>query len=135
MMNQLCLFEQDYLNELKPVKHWKYNTQVVVYYDRYLINRRGQVYDTKKCRYSKTQINGTGYLQVDIQHDGKHYKPYLHRLVACTFIKCIDKIKYNQVNHIDSNKLNPHFLNLEWVTHSENMKHIHKIDDNQLEMF
>ena len=135
MMNQLSLFEQEYLYELKPVKHWKYNTQVVVYFYRYLINRRGQVYDTKKCKYSKTQKNGTGYLQVDINDNGKKYKFQVHRLVACTFIKCIDKIKYNQVNHIDGDKLNPHVCNLEWVTHSENMKHIHKINDNQLEMF
>jgi hypothetical protein len=27
------------------------------------------------------------------------------------------------VNHLDGNKLNNHYTNLEWVTQSENMKH------------
>lgn len=29
------------------------------------------------------------------------------------------------INHIDSNPLNNHFLNLEWCTHQENMDHMH----------
>jgi len=31
-----------------------------------------------------------------------------------------------EVNHLDGDKLNCHFKNLEWSTHSENMLHAHR---------
>lgn len=48
-------------------------------------------------------------------------KEYAHRLVAQYFID--NPYDKEQVNHIDSDKLNNHYTNLEWVSQEENMKH------------
>ena len=45
----------------------------------------------------------------------------VHREVAKLFIE--NKENKPQVNHIDGDKLNNHYLNLEWVNNSENQIH------------
>jgi hypothetical protein len=57
--------------------------------------------------------------------NGKVKQHYVHRLVATAFLS--NSLNKEQVNHIDGNKLNNHVSNLEWVSQSENMKHIFKI--------
>jgi hypothetical protein len=61
--------------------------------------------------------NSTGYLRVKLNK-----KWYLvHRLVALYFLE--NKENKTQVNHKDENKLNNNFLNLEWVSHRENIEY------------
>jgi hypothetical protein len=55
----------------------------------------------------------------------------IHRLVAHAFCPRPEHLKdvpYDelQVNHIDGNKQNNHYTNLEWCTSSENHKHGHR---------
>ena len=53
--------------------------------------------------------------------NGKHYRRYIHRLVAEAFL---EKTKGAvEVNHIDGNRLNNSVANLEWVTKKENIDH------------
>ena len=48
---------------------------------------------------------------------------YTHRLVASLFLHNPDPKIYTEVNHIDGNKCNNHWSNLEWVTHEQNVDH------------
>ena len=134
-MKQLTLFEENYLLQFVPIKHWAYNCEVIEHINnRYGINKRGEVYDFKNNKTRTPFESSNGYLNISIQRQDGTTKSYLHhRLVACTFLENTNKLKYNQVDHIDENKYNNHLLNLKWVTHSQNNKL--KIKNNQLEMF
>ena len=67
----------------------------------------------------KTSVSHRGYERVGL-HGGK-VTVFVHRLVALAF--CDGHSDELSVNHKDGNKLNNCFDNLEWVTHSENIKH------------
>jgi hypothetical protein len=45
----------------------------------------------------------------------------VHRLVAFKFCQNADVLLNDKVNHLDENKLNNHFSNLEWTTHTGNV--------------
>ena len=61
----------------------------------------------------------SGYREVGIC--GRKFK--LHRLVAHAFLGPPPSVAAGQVNHIDGNGSNNRIDNLEWVSHSENMRH------------
>lgn len=73
-------------------------------------------------------IDNTGYKQVIIRKNGKRCYKRVHKLVAEAFVFGKTEIKY-MVNHIDGNKLNNNFKNLERVSNKENTQHAY---DNNL---
>lgn len=62
-----------------------------------------------------------GYPIVYLSKGSKKKAIKVHRLVALTFVK--KHQKKNQVNHIDGDKSNNIFTNLEWCDNSENQIH------------
>jgi hypothetical protein len=64
----------------------------------------------------------TGYPYVKLTKNGKVFKKQLHILVAQLFLSTPEKEEFI-VNHIDGNKLNPKWINLEWISRSDNTKH------------
>lgn len=79
----------------------------------------------KPGRILLPHIEGSGYWQVLICIHGvikKHKK--VHRLVAQAFIPNPENKRC--INHKDGNKGNNAVSNIEWNTHSENLKHAHK---------
>ena len=82
--------------------------------DGSLINSTGKV--------AKLFISNTGYYRVNlVLSDHSHHNFSIHRLVAEYFVPNPNNLPI--VNHIDGNKLNNSYLNLEWVTYSENWLH------------
>lgn len=101
-------------------------------FENYSISNFGRIISTtqSKPKLLSPQTDAMGY---------SHYRLYNrtetdevnvtlfkgHRLVAAYFVPR-PKVKGNivlEVNHIDGDKSNNHYTNLEWVTRSENLKH------------
>lgn len=66
-------------------------------------------------------VGNTSYNQVVLVVDLKPKTYTIHRLVALTFLD--NPYNLNEVNHKDGNGLNNCVSNLEWCTHSYNVKH------------
>ena len=84
-----------------------------------------------KVRYPNTPITGdsngrSGYKAISINDAPEKY---VHRLVATHFVPNPDDKPI--VNHIDGNKLNNEYWNLEWCTHQENVDHYYKYLKNK----
>ena len=65
--------------------------------------------------------NGHGYLIVQLHKEGKRRPRYVHRLVAEAF--CEKRDGCFCVNHLDYNKKNNLWTNLEWCTTKENVQY------------
>lgn len=90
-------------------------------FETYGVSKKGEVINLKTQRILKLVKTPHGYLSVGIIFGGKKRSFRVHRLVAQTFIP--NPENKPQVNHIDGDKLNNDVSNLEWVTHTENIKH------------
>ena len=87
----------------------------------YLIYPDGKIWSKKSNKFLIPQKAGRGYFRVGLSIDGKVKCYYVHRLVAEVFVP--NPNNYPQVNHIDENKENNNYQNLEWVTVQQNANH------------
>lgn len=62
-----------------------------------------------------------GYLKVGLTKNKKVYNKCIHRLVGLHFIE--NPNNYLELNHIDKNKTNNYYYNLEWCTRKQNNDH------------
>lgn len=62
-----------------------------------------------------------GYVAYCLSKDGKKKTEKVHWAIGKLFVPNPNKLA--ELNHKDGNKMNPFPSNLEWVTHSSNMKH------------
>lgn len=83
------------------------------------VSLRGHVRHKKKHNILKPHIDKDGYYRMSL---GSVNNVPIHR-IACLAIYGEPPEGKTQVNHRDSNRENNHFLNLEWATPSENIKH------------
>lgn len=105
------------------VVKWK---KVKDYEGLYEINETGHVRSLHKRNFQKImpqRVDRAGYLTVRLSKKGKDSTVYVHRLLGFAFISNPAPLNKRFINHKDCNKLNNSLENLEWVSHSENMKH------------
>ena len=89
----------------------------------YEVNEDGIVRNVKSKKIVHGYVAKNGYIRVKFENKclGGLVRTTVHRLVAEAFIP--NPYNLPEVNHLDSNRANNHVSNLEWVTHSDNMKH------------
>ncbi len=67
---------------------------------------------------------GGGYEYIDLYFSGRKEYWLVHRLIAKLFVP--NPNNFPQVNHIDGNRSNNDYSNLEWITPSNNQLHAYK---------
>lgn len=92
----------------------------------YEVNESGVVRNVKSKKVVRGYVEKNGYVRVKFENKclGGIVRTTVHRLVAEAFLPNPNNLP--EVNHKDSNRANNHVDNLEWVTHSENMKHSYR---------
>lgn len=98
-------------------------------YNGYFISDEGEVLSIKRRKKNilKKRINLRGYYYVNLCKNGKYKSVSVHRLVGKYFVDNPNLKDFTVLNHIDGNKLNNNFKNLEWCTQSYNMKEASKL--------
>jgi hypothetical protein len=105
----------------KIIEHTDMRYTYINGYERnYRLYIDGEVWSVKSGKFLKQEIS-KGYKRVTLSINGKTKRFQTHRLVAMYFIE--NPLNKPCVNHIDGNKNNNNFENLEWCTYSENEKH------------
>ena len=99
------------------------------YDGEYAVSEDGLVFSYKKHAFLSLTKTRNGYLRVVLYKKGKGVSYYIQRLVAQAFVPNPDNKK--QVNHIDGNKLNNNYTNLEWMTSKENINHAWSLGLNE----
>lgn len=89
----------------------------------YYITDNGDLYSSYSKKFLKGEIVGSGYKRYTISHNGIKKRYFAHRLTAEYFVENPDKEKYNIVNHLDLDKTNNNYKNLEWTDIHGNTQH------------
>ena len=106
----------------------------------YEVSNYGKVrHIDRQYKYLRQALQDTGYYKVILfNKNKKKINIKIHQIVAHAFVPILDK-KVDRVNHIDENKLNNYYKNLEWVTARGNAIHslgkqVHQLDINTKEI-
>lgn len=110
-------------------EEWKIIVKEGVTNNKYEISNMGRCRERIKNFILKSTIRD-GYENISLQVNKKNRQVRMHRLVAMAFVDNSNPKKYNIINHIDGNKLNNKFNNLEWCTQSMNVQHAYTLDNN-----
>lgn len=93
----------------------------------YEISNLGRIKSLRNNIILKNSNSSNGYFTVALCKKGEQKTAVVHRLVALHFIPNDNLIK-SEINHIDENRHNNIFSNLEWCTRSENNNHGSRIE-------
>ena len=98
--------------------------RVIEEFPDYVINEYGTIYKIhgrSKNIVMQPKLDKDGYLNIGLRNDKGRFHRRVHQLVAKSFIN--NPKNYEVVNHIDGNKTNNHFTNLEWCTVAYNTRY------------
>lgn len=91
------------------------------------IESTGRLRNSKTQRWLKGGVN-KGYHFYSLYFKGKQYILYTHRVVAEYFVKNDNPEEKTIVHHIDGDKLNNNYLNLQWISPREHNKTIEELN-------
>lgn len=112
------------------MEQWK---DIIGYEGLYLVSNYGRILSLRKYRkngksgyYQHTKIlrqsiSTTGYYKVEFYKNGTRKTIKVHQLVAKHFVA--NPYRYDIINHIDGNRLNNRWDNLEWCRQVDNINH------------
>lgn len=106
----------------------------IITFPNYKISNYGNVIslnyrNTKKEKLMSINVKND-YPQINFINNKIKKSIKIHKLVALYFID--NPNNYKCINHIDGNKTNNHYTNLEWCNYSQNIKHAHKLGLNYI---
>lgn len=104
------------MNTIESLEYFK----IINCNPNYDISNFGLVRNRKTGKLLYGCISNTGYPVISLSKEGKAKTYLIHRLVAEAFID--NPNNYDFIDHIDRNKINNHYKNLRWATHSMNMR-------------
>lgn len=115
--------EQEFIEISEMIHEWR---DVVGYEGLYKVSEYGDVMSlnynrTEKKGLLKQRKNKDGYMYVNLCKNGIVKTLMVHRLVATAFCEGADY--FPEVNHIDEDKTNNYYENLEWCTKEYNIKY------------
>jgi len=107
------------------------------YENFYEVSSEGYVFSKRYMKKLKPFKCRQGYLYVDLFNGESKQRFAIHRLVASHFVGGYGPTRV--VNHLDKDKTNNHYTNLEWVSQRENIlysnaRKIAKLDKDTLEV-
>lgn len=105
------------LNARIEMEHWK---EFEFGGLSYKVSDHGNIIGARGRKLSQRK-NNDGYMVVTLGIAGQRTMARVHRIVAECFIP--HDVALNEVNHIDFNRANNCVENLEWTTHSENVRY------------
>lgn len=99
---------------------------IIGYEGLYKIDEYGKRIESMPIKYKKggiikTYKNTNGYIIAYLSKNGITKTIKVHRLVAIAYIP--NPFNLPKVNHLDGNKENNHYKNLEWSTQKRNIQH------------
>lgn len=99
--------------------------RVIPCFTRYAISNSGEILDIKNEKVIEKIKKHNEYPTVHIYNPDRNDSRYIlvHRLVALAWVKNDDFVGKPIVNHIDGNKENFYYKNLEWCSYLENNIH------------
>lgn len=106
----------------KPI-YVKPGFRMIPCFPMYAIDASGVVINIDNFDVIKPLANQYPKVNVYNPDRNKFMEVMIHRLVALAWVKNNDYVENYTVNHKDGNKLNYHYLNLEWTSLSRNIKH------------
>jgi len=89
----------------------------------YFIGDDFEIYNAKTLQHIKPHLTNKGYKRVCLYKNKKMARISVHRIVATALVP--NPENKPMVNHIDNDRTNNNQSNLEWVTCSENLQHMH----------
>ena len=96
----------------------------------YDVYEDGKVFSFHTNKFLSGEVTVHGYLQYTLSINGESKRYKAHRLVAQLWIN--NPNNYEVVNHIDGNKMNNHYSNLEWCDYEHNNKHARETGLNNI---